>query len=500
MPVLTVKKQNQYKEIRFRQGESLLSVLRRGGIPVNAPCGGNGTCGKCLVTVERDGIPVRVRACAFPASEEFPVLLETEAGTEISWNTSAYVPEEKGGTEGLGAAIDLGTTSIAVSLFDFGSGARLETAGQWNAQQSWGADVISRIAYTMDHPDGLKVLSDCVRNQILQMITSLCVRQGRNIQEVRKAFLAGNTTMQHIFAGLPPAGIAAAPFEPLSYFEDGDPSDLGGIPVVLSPCVSGYVGGDITAGLLAMHLEESPTRDLFLDVGTNGEMAVGGRDGFTACSVACGPAFEGAGISCGMPAENGAVNRVYFSGDELVFETIGGGEPKGICGSGLLDLAACLLEAGYITPSGMLLCEEESGEAVFRITERVFLSARDVRQLQLAKAAVAAGIEILLRRSGYRIGDIGTLWLAGGFGNRLNPESASRIGMFPAELLDRVRTAGNASLAGAEEALMDSAASARLQTIRKMCSYIELSSDEEFKDCFIEQMAFPEAPEDFSDL
>ena len=223
-------------------------------------------------------------------------------------------------------------------------------------------------------------------------------------------------------------------------------------------------------------------------------MALGGADGFTACAVASGPAFEGAEISCGMPAADGAIYAVERTAEGLQYSVLGGGEAKGLCGSGLLDLAACLLELGYIDESGCL-AEAENGEAVFFLTDRVYLTQRDVRQLQLAKAAVAAGMRLLLR--GQRLGwdDLDALYLAGGFGNRLRVESAIRIGMLPRALADRIVPVGNAGLAGAAQALLCPDARETLRAIGRSCRYLELSASPEFNDAFVEEMSFPEVIE-----
>ena len=491
MSELTVLINNTIHTASFTEGESLLAVLQREGFSVNAPCGGKGKCGNCTVTLKTASGSSAVRACRTPAADGCTVVL-SDMQDDLSWNFtpgSSYARQNY--SEGLGAAVDLGTTSIAVSLFDLSTGEKLETAGAWNEQRAYGADVITRIAYTMDHPDGLERLSSAVRRQIRQMTEELCRKHHRSWQEIQKICLAGNTTMQHLFVGFPVAGIAAAPFRPYSVFDSPQAFVLDGKAVQLSPCVSGYVGGDITAGLSALELGRAEGNHLFLDVGTNGEMALGGKNGFLTCAVACGPAFEGAGISCGMPASAGAINRFYLAEDQIGFDVIGGGLPKGICGSGLLDLAACLVSLGYISADGQLLCAGENGEeGVFFVADGVSLTARDVRQLQLAKAAVAAGIRILMEESGLRFCDIDTLWLAGGFGNRLDPKSAVTLGMLPEELLEKIHPAGNTSLAGTETALL-SGDESRLLRIQSMCSYLELSSSAEFSEAFVEEMAFP---------
>ncbi len=275
--------------------------------------------------------------------------------------------------------------------------------------------------------------------------------------------------------------------------------------------MAGYVGGDITAGLMASGLYEKKERSLYLDIGTNGEMALGGAEGFLCCAVASGPAFEGAGITCGMPALEGAVSHVTWNGDGLKYEVIGGVPAKGICGSGLIDLLAVLCRMRIVSGSGRLLgpddapegCaeyleEDENGNGVFYLTEdrSVFLTAADVRQLQLAKAAVAAGIRVLLKKSGLDVNDLDRLYIAGGFGNYMDPGSAAKIGMIPEELTSNIVLLGNASLAGARMALTLPDARERLLKLRDACSYIELSGDADFNDEFPEQMYFYEEDDD----
>lgn len=494
MSSITVALNEKNTCIRAENGENLLEVLRREGFSIKAPCGGNGKCGKCLVRIRKGSGPwEEVCACITAVSEDCTVLLPNP-DADLSWNDTELLPQQHAsGGCGLGAAVDLGTTSIAVSLFDFASGEKLASSGQWNRQQSWGADVISRIEYTISNENGLSELSACVKAQITEMIASLAEGCGRSPAEVTSVFVAGNTVMEHLFAKYSPRSIAFAPFEPFSYFEDDAVFPCGEVPARLSPCISGYVGGDITAGLLAVGLDRMEGKHLFLDAGTNGEIALGGKNGFITCAVACGPAFEGAGISCGMPAEYGAIHRVSASENGISFEVLGGGEAKGICGSGLLDLVSVLIGLGIIDESGCLNCEDDAD--AFYLTENVFLTARDIRQLQLAKAAVAAGIRVLMHLSGSSFEDVDTLFLAGGFGSRLSPASAAKIGMLPRELLSKVRPVGNASLAGAEMALLSSQQRERLRNIRSMCSYTELSLSAEFSSRFIDEMTFSEAEE-----
>ena len=479
-------------------GESLLELLRRGGFPISAPCGSNGTCGKCKV---RLGDGREVLACRTPA-EDCRVIIEENSGGVICTESAAAARSVQA-REGLGAAVDIGTTTVAVKLFDLRDGRELGVKSAWNAQAPYGADVITRCQFIMEHEDGLERLSGLIREQVFRMAEELS--RGAKIDEF---FLAGNTVMEHIFMGLSPVSIAAAPFRPLSLFDSGEAFREKDAALFCAPCVAGYVGGDITAGLLASGLFEKDECSLFLDVGTNGEMALGGRDGFLCCAVASGPAFEGAGISCGMASADGAVSRVRWARGGPDFQVIGGGEAKGICGSGLLDLLAMLLELGIVDETGRLLppdeapagfdrwlSEDENGNGVFHLTDSVYLSAADVRQLQLAKAAVAAGIAVLTETAGISPEKVDRLYLAGGFGVHLDPHSAAAIGMLPDCLKDKTVSIGNSALAGAAQALLDGEKRDQLLKIKEKCQYLELSGNQAFNRLYPEHMLFGEEDE-----
>lgn len=489
MSTIIVNGTGEKKQFSFDPGDNLLEILRAHGENLPAPCGGQGRCGKCLVRLAERGVTKTVLACCTVPAGDCEVWMPEEQ-SDPGWNeaqTQLPLSREK---EGLGAAVDLGTTTVAVRLYDRENGICLGSASRWNAQKSCGADVISRIGYCMEQKNGLQALSGVIRQQITEMILALCRGAKQPFSGVKEIFLAGNTVMQHLFAGISPESIAKAPFLPATRFEEPIRDTLEGVPVRYAPCVAGYVGGDITAGLLALGLHHSKENALFLDVGTNGEMALGGADGWLCCAVASGPAFEGAEMECGMPAAEGAINRVDLTEDGLSYQVIGGGEPQGICGSGLLDLVACLLELGWIDESGFLE-PDEAGRPRFSLTETVYLTQRDIRQLQLAKAAVAAGI----RRLTEQAPSPDVLYLAGGFGNRLRPESAIRIGMLPKELRDCIVPAGNTSLAGAEQALCSETQRLALAEIQRKCRYLELSEDALFEEYFTEEMCFPEVEE-----
>ena len=479
-------------------GENLLSALRRAGYSLPASCGGRGRCGKCRVPV--NGVP-RL-ACKVIAQDGDTVELPEQAGGVILTDASAQNLRLQPGRTGCGAAVDLGTTTVVIRLYDLEVGTLLSTVSAWNAQASYGADVISRIQYTLERADGAEELSRRIRAQVQQLLTDALHRAERDWSELREITLAGNTVMQHLFDGRTVAGIAAVPFEPETLFAESAGKPLRGVSVRFAPCVAGYVGGDITAGLLASGLMEKSGNHLFLDIGTNGEMALGGRDGFLCCAVASGPAFEGAGISCGMPGIDGAVSHVRWQSGFL-WDVVGGGAPKGLCGSGLLDLAAVLLEREVITPGGRLLPPEEApaemrrwlerdahGNGVFHLTPEVALTAEDVRALQLAKAAVAAGIQVLLERRGIAADKLDGVYLAGGFGNYLDPKSAVCIGMLPEVCAGRLHSLGNSALAGASMLALDGRRWAEIGALTRSCQSITLSGNPDFNNAFAAHMPF----------
>ena len=495
---------NQMLEAQSIPGETLLDVLRRAGAAVSAPCGGNGTCGKCRVTLlEPDGSRDEVLACQFPVLRDLHVLPNEHTGGDICTNAAAQFTAE--GRQGYGAAVDLGTTTVALKLFDLSDGRELTTVSGWNRQAPYGADVLTRCQYCMEHTDGLNTLSTLARAQINILLEQACEISHITKESVKEIYLAGNTVMEHILFGISPASIAVSPFTPATLFDRGEHLGLDGTLLFPAPCVAGYVGGDITAGLLSCALHEQEGLSLFLDIGTNGEMALGGKDGFLCCAVASGPAFEGAGISCGMASTPGAISHVHWEKGAPQLTVIGGGKPRGICGSGLLDLLAMLLnlgivdETGYLQPPGDLdedffpwLDEDEDGNGIFYLTDdhSISFTARDVRALQLAKAAVAAGISVLMEQAGIGFDDIAALYLAGGFGAHMDPDSATAIGMLPDELREKIVCVGNSSLTGASMALLDTNKRLALRDNQKSCRYLELSGNGRFNALFPEHMTF----------
>lgn len=466
-------------------GETVLQLLRRCGYETpESPCGGGGQCGKCRVETSYAGGPKGTAlACRTEVASGLELWLEAAGSLEVL--TAEVAAGEASGP--LGVAVDLGTTTLALALYDLQTGACLRTLGAANVQRPFGADVITRIEYGKEN--GFTELTRKLRRQVAELAERLVTGPG----EIRRYVVTGNTVMLHFFAGLSPAGIAVAPYTPESFFDElcsvkeyGLPG-AAGASVLLPPVLSGYLGADVTCGLLtaAEDWEEQKPR-LFLDIGTNGEMALLTRGEILCCSAAAGPAFEGAGISRGMPALPGAVCGVRAENGELLCETVGGEAPRGICGSGLLDSVACLLELGRLEESGRL----SGGEAV--LTPGVTLTQQDLRALQLAKGAIAGGLSTLLHHAGLPAGAVERLLLAGGFGAALRPESAGRIGLLPAGLVRRTQPVGNAALRGAARLLCHPERLEELRTLCKRCKVLELSTDPWFSEAFLDAMALEE--------
>jgi len=407
----------------------------------------------------------------------------------------------------LGVAIDIGTTTVVAHIIDITTGTRLATASGCNAQRVYGADVISRIRYCAEN--GHEALTRVIREQLASLISETCTASGREPRDIIYVSIAGNTIMQHIAAGYSPVGMGTVPFTPVSLFGFEFPA-WEGLPasdaahVYFTPAVSSYVGGDITAGMLAAGLDNAEDPAVYLDIGTNGEIVLKVGNIFYCCATAAGPAFEGAEITMGMAAVSGAIDHVKWD-DGLKISIIGNAAPRGICGSGLLDALAVLLDTGAVDETGRLLDAEKvnneiathiskaDGKNVFRLTtgtNSVYLSAMDIRKLQLAKAAISAGIQTMLSHAGITEKQVKTLILAGGFGSFMDKFSAARIGLFPIKFLPVAKVLGNTAGEGAALALCSSTARTELEAIRQRCKYIELSTNQVFTEQFIEQMAF----------
>ncbi len=493
-------------------GGSLLEALTHLGYFVDAPCAGNGRCGKCRVRVRVAGETEwrETLACRTRPSDGLRVRLSGACEVipqfaGLSVETIAAPPGRE--PAGYAFAVDVGTTTVAVYLADLRTGAVLCTAGGVNPQRAFGADVLSRIQACMEDCTALERLRNAVTDRMNHWMQVLCAQRGIGREEIAQVSVVGNTTMLCLFAGIDPASMGTAPFAPPTLFGRTENAASLGLalwpdtPVFLAPCISAFVGGDISAGMLACGLYDREAVTLYVDVGTNGEMALGSRAGAVCCSGAAGPACEGAQISCGWGGAPGAICRVDWTAAGLRTEVIGGLPAAGVCGSGLIDAVAAMLAAGALDETGRLLDAEEAppavrpylfqmdGENAFRLAETVWITARDIREVQLAKAAVCAGILTLLHRTGRTAADVDRLCLAGGFGAHLRARSAAAIGLIPPALLSKVEVVGNAAGMGAL-ALFASENQKRLGKLTADTACLELSTDAYFKDAYIEEMLF----------
>jgi len=419
----------------------------------------------------------------------------------------------------LGMAFDIGTTTIVGYLMDLISGKELEVVSTLNPQAPYGGDVISRITYAGKQENGLASLHKAVTEAINNLIGEAVHRAGTSRTNIYGISIAANTTMHHLFLGINPQGIGVSPY--VSVANQGlvvDPSELGleinrAGQVFVLPNIAGFVGADTTAVLLATEIEKNEDIALILDIGTNGEIVLGSKRKMVACSAAAGPAFEGAQITNGMRGAVGAIDHIIF-GDDLEFTVIGEGSPAGICGSALLDGVAGLVELGMINKRGKFLTPDQltnakslrfkdrliqyEGTWAFLLAEAgetlhgrpIMITQNDIRELQLAKGAIAAGIRILMESSDIQPEDIKEVLLAGAFGNYLNPHSACVIGLIPREMENKIRMIGNAAGTGSKIALLSAEEYSRADDIAATVSFIELGSYSRFNIIFAENTYF----------
>lgn len=403
--------------------------------------------------------------------------------------------------------VDIGTTTVAALLVDLRSREVVAVRGEHNAQSSYGADVISRIRHETEWREsgahGSNPLRAAIVGQIAALLRGLLDEAG--IADVDALSITGNTTMMHLFCGLPAEGIGKAPFIPASLAPLRLPAAALGLPsrgtAFLMPGISSYIGADIVASLLAAEAHRDQPPFLLVDLGTNAETVLGVGGKLYACSAAAGPCFEGATLSCGMAGQEGAIDAVFPDSQRgLSFTTIGDAPARGLCGSGVLDAVALLLDAGALDETGRLEAEGPLGAHIrddaLVLADGVRLTQRDIREVQLAKAAVRAGIDVLLEEAGLAASDVACLYLAGGFGSAIRPGSAARIGLIPPELAGRVRVLGNAAGCGALRYVTEEGADESSLSIIRRTRYVELSAHPGFTTAYVDRMCFPETGED----
>jgi uncharacterized 2Fe-2S/4Fe-4S cluster protein (DUF4445 family) len=420
-------------------------------------------------------------------------------------------------------AFDLGTTTVVATLLDLDSGQPAAVRSMLNRQQPYGADVITRISATMMDELALGALRDRAHETLATLCEEVCAEGGVDPAEVYEITVCGNVTMMQLALGIDPEPLSMAPFVVATHeFPPVHAADVGVTvhplaPAFVFPSLGAYVGGDIVAGMLATGLTRDRRLRLFIDVGTNSEIALGSVDRVLATAAPAGPAFEAAQIRCGMRAAEGAIEGVSIADGSLTLEVIGDVEPVGMCGSGLVDAVAELAHSGLLDHSGRFIPDEEAATRLPELAQRltkigeervfvlhwrgdraggdpsctVFLSQRDVRELQFAKASIATGWQILLRELGVDPDEITQVLLAGSFGAYLTPLSAVRIGLVPRLALPRIVSAGNVAGEGAKIAALSLRERAEAHSILREVEYVELSGRADFNDLFIDQLAFP---------
>jgi uncharacterized 2Fe-2S/4Fe-4S cluster protein (DUF4445 family) len=510
------------RRAEIHSGQTLLEAAQNAGIGLSSVCGGIGTCEECLVrlvdgklsppslvelsSLNKSDLAAGMRlACqAFPLSDvklDLPLESLTSAQrlqvegleTEIAINPAVVIPGA------FGLAVDIGTTKLAAYLIQLETGKTVAKTGAMNPQIAFGEDIISRISYAGREPDGAKKLQNILIETLNTMLAEMCVEGNVPPGLVMDAVLVGNTTMHHLFAGLPVEQLGHSPFFPFST----NPmsilaSDLGlnlspGAKAYLPPVIAGYVGADHIAVLISTEIWKSKQNVIALDIGTNTEISLAANGNVTCCSCASGPAFEGAHIREGMRAAPGAIERAGWYNGKVLWQSIGNLPPVGICGSGILDVVAAFQDGGLLKPTGVFKSGSEfvlvSAPQTGRDRDLV-VTRKDVHEIQLAKSAIRVGVEILLKNAGLEYSELSEFIVAGAFGTYLYLRSAVRTGMFPPLPLNRFRQVGNAAGVGAKQMLVSVDKRREAETIARQIKYIELTSQPEFTPLFFEHLCF----------
>ncbi|MDD3790137.1 MAG: ASKHA domain-containing protein, partial [Sphaerochaetaceae bacterium] len=524
---LTVITEKGKVELTSEIERTVLNLLSEGGInQIAAPCGGNGLCGKCIVhLLEGEGSPLdedekrlltqqqidegirlacRLRLPLGGHLTIAPLSLEGEGQVVSTFLLSEGEVEGRDDVEenSYGCAIDIGTTTVVVYLVRLDTQEILAHLSHMNPQRVYGGDVISRIQYSDEMEGGLEQLQKAITGQLSSMIDELLKSYSIPFERLKEIVAVGNPTMIHLLVGANPSTIAYAPFtlvfseprlEEAQRFGFNQEAKL-----ILPGLVSGYIGSDVTVGLLATGITERSEKVLYIDIGTNGEIALWDGSKLYCCSSAAGPAFEGASIRQGLGAIPGAIDRVWAHQDGTVaISTINGERAKGICGSAIVDVMAFLLESGLVDESGAMVEEHpflvmtSEGRAL-KLTDNVSFTHRDVREVQLAKAAIAAGCQILLKKANLKVEELDQVIVAGGFGSYIDSANAQRIGLLPKVAIEKIVSAGNAAGKGALMVLMLKSQGEKVEAIRRQAQYIELSSSLAFQEEYVEQMFFGE--------
>lgn len=513
---------------RSKQQKNLLEMLQEKNEYISAPCNGNGICGKCIVRYKSGATEptkqdreflsekqleqgYRLACQSYPTEEykvEIPELEETievlsqwenQRTEEILKNTAEGTAEK---TENAlyGICIDIGTTTLAALLVNLETEADCQTAVSVNHQRAYGSDVLSRISASNS---GKKwEIQRCIRQDLQKLIRELLQKEKITEQQIKRIVIAGNTTMCHLLRGFSCETLGVAPFLPvdLSWME-GSAADFLGMKeldtkVVILPGISAFVGADIMAGIAKMNMHRSEGYHLLLDIGTNGEMVLGNCRHMYVTSTSAGPAFEGGNISCGMASIPGVISHVFMeetgkAGFQVIGETDGENKKQqaiGICGTGMIDLVYELREHQMIDEHGTY--SDLYFDTGYELAEKVKFTQNDIRELQMAKAAIRAGVDILVKKAGIAFDEVDNCYLAGGFGTKIDIKKAAGIGLIPKELEMKTIPAGNTVLAGTKEVLLSRISKEELEKIQTMADVINLAEENDFEELYLSYMDF----------
>lgn len=517
---ITFKSEN--KQLFIHEGSTILEAAGQAGIIIDSPCGGIGTCKKCYVYIDPDN--KKVLACQYkiksdliitvpPESKFFEHKILTHGISVTNANNDIYEKycSESENNEIYGIAVDIGTTTVVTNLIDLQNGKILATEASLNPQSQYGNDVISRISFAKTY-EKLKVLQKSIIDCINNLIKNICDKNNIGYDSILEMCAVGNTTMSHIFLGLPIEQLGYSPYKAHSLESyDLRPKQLdlninlsGNIHTVEN--IAGFVGSDTVAAALAADIDSASETTLVVDIGTNGEIVLGTKDSLYAASCAAGPAFEGGSINCGSRATEGAIEAVVFNEDDIDIDVIGIKQAYSICGSGLIDAVAVMVKLGIIDRTGRFFNIEElrkklpgkiferihlnNGGLELYLNKKVYINQRDIRQIQLAKAAIQAGIKLLLKKMDIQACDIEHVLLAGAFGNYIRKESALEIGLLPAIAPEKIQFIGNAAASGAQMILLSTENRLKAKQLATKIQYIELANSSDFQDVFTDCLAF----------
>ncbi len=481
------------------QGENLREFLIKNGFYINSPCGGNGTCGKCTVTVNGE----RVKSCGYSISTDISVVIPQNEEIFSSSGLSEAV-KNAADDDDVVFCLDIGTSTLALAMVSKSDGKALKVVTKTNAQRVFGADIISRI----DYGKALKVVTKtnaqrvfgadiisridyCKKNSVAPLKDALINQINIMLEEIEASkpcplFVSGNTCMLHFLFGEDASSLGAYPYTPVfleSQTVSGEALGLKNVTDVISlPCISAFVGADLTAGLSFVDKPKDDKHNILIDLGTNAEVLLFSKDKLLCTSAAAGPCFEGGNISCGMSASDGAIYSFSIDGNgNKEYKTIGNSSPEGICGTGLFDIVAELLKENIIDETGYMSRED------FKLTENVSFSQKDVRQFQLAKSAVRSALTTLMKLENISFDDIEALYISGGFSQELNINNAIFTGLLPKAVEEKIKTLNNTSLSGTVKFALDG--KNPLDKF-KIIEYVDLSANPDFSESFINNMDF----------